>query len=53
VAEPGAWFVYTYSMKTNTVKVKVVCMECGRKFSTADFVPECPKCGGSDVDVRE
>lgn len=34
------------------VAVKVQCMECGKKFSTRKFLPECPKCGGSDIDVR-
>lgn len=33
--------------------IKVQCMECGKKFQTTKIVPECPKCGGVDVDVRE
>lgn len=33
-------------------KIAVECLECGRKFKTASFVPECPKCGGSDIDIR-
>lgn len=30
-------------MKT---QIKVVCLECGRKFKTASICPSCPKCGG-------
>jgi Zn finger protein HypA/HybF involved in hydrogenase expression len=29
---------------------KVVCNECGRRFSTRSFLPTCPGCGGSDVE---
>jgi predicted RNA-binding Zn-ribbon protein involved in translation (DUF1610 family) len=34
--------------------IKVVCMECGKKFSVGPgaVCPECPKCGGVDVEVR-
>lgn len=34
-------------------KIPVVCMECGKKFQTTKTIPECPKCGGVDVEVRE
>ena len=34
-------------------KLKVVCLECGKKFTTSKVIPECPKCGGVDVDLRE
>jgi len=34
-------------------QIKAVCLECGRKFRTASALPECPRCGGSDVDVDE
>jgi len=30
----------------------VECLECGRKFSTSSMLPSCPRCGGSDIDVR-
>ena len=30
----------------------VECMECGRRFKTRSYIPECPKCGGSDIEVR-
>lgn len=33
-------------------KIKVVCMECGKKFQTTKVIPECPKCGGADIEVR-
>lgn len=32
-------------------KVRVECLECGRKFQTANMLPSCPKCGGSDIDL--
>jgi Zn finger protein HypA/HybF involved in hydrogenase expression len=32
--------------------IKVICLECGKKFRTKKVIPECPKCGGSDIDVR-
>lgn len=34
-------------------RVRVVCMECDRKFKTASIVPSCPKCGGSDVEPED
>ena len=36
------------------VRVKVVCMECGKKFAVGPkaVCPQCPKCGGVDVEVR-
>lgn len=37
-----------------TTRIKVVCLECGKKFTTgANSDPECPKCGSVDIDVRE
>lgn len=36
------------------IRVKVVCLECGKKFQCGPTAsPECPKCGGTDIDVRE
>lgn len=32
--------------------MKVECLECGCKFSTRSMLPECPKCGGSDIELR-
>ena len=35
-------------------RIRVVCLECGKKFtivSTAD--PQCPKCGGVDLELQE
>jgi DNA-directed RNA polymerase subunit RPC12/RpoP len=35
--------------------VKVICMECGKKFqvrANTSSGPDCPKCGGADVEVR-
>jgi Zn finger protein HypA/HybF involved in hydrogenase expression len=34
-------------------RLKVVCNECGKKFSTARDIPECPRCHGTDVEPRE
>ena len=39
-------------MKTGRVRIRVVCLECGRKFSTHSMLPECPKCGGSDIELQ-
>jgi Zn finger protein HypA/HybF involved in hydrogenase expression len=32
--------------------IKVICEECGKKFTTRSFLPTCPRCGGADVSVR-
>lgn len=37
--------------KGSLVKIKVVCLECGKKFSTASMLPTCTSCGGSDIEV--
>ncbi len=36
------------------MKVKVVCLECGKKFlvGAKSVCPKCPKCGGVDVEVE-
>lgn len=34
-------------------KIKVQCQECGKKFATSNPCPECPKCGGVDIDLPE
>lgn len=33
-------------------RLQVVCLECGKKFTVVKYADECPKCGGSDIDVR-
>ena len=36
------------------IRIKVQCLECGKKFACGpNASPECPKCGGTDIDVRE
>jgi len=30
---------------------RVVCLECSRTFATRSFIPSCPGCGGSDVEL--
>jgi ribosomal protein S27E len=32
-------------------KLRVECMECSKRFSTTSMLPECPKCGSTDVDL--
>lgn len=34
------------------IKIHVVCLECEKRFLTTSMLPSCPKCGGSDIDVR-
>jgi Zn finger protein HypA/HybF involved in hydrogenase expression len=36
-----------------TARIKVVCLECGKKFQVRVYANECPKCGGTDIEVRE
>lgn len=41
-------------MKTERIRVKIQCNECGKKWRVGpNASPECPKCGGVDFDVRE
>ena len=37
------------------VHIKVICLECQKKFTVGPnaVTPECPKCGSVDIDVRE
>lgn len=32
--------------------MQVQCMECGKKFHTDSMLPDCPKCGGTDIDIQ-
>lgn len=32
--------------------MNVECMECRKKFRTKKILPECPNCGGSDIDLE-
>ena len=34
-----------------TKAMAVVCRECGKTFTTKSTLPECPRCGGSDIDL--
>jgi Zn finger protein HypA/HybF involved in hydrogenase expression len=29
----------------------VLCLECGKRFTTASMTPTCPKCQGSDIEL--
>jgi Zn finger protein HypA/HybF involved in hydrogenase expression len=40
------------TMASKRLAIAVICMECGKKFTARTMLPECPKCGGSDIDVR-
>lgn len=33
-------------------RLALECLECGKKFASSKADPSCPKCGGSDVEVR-
>jgi len=33
--------------------IRVVCLECDKHFTTANMLPDCPKCGGSDIEPEE
>lgn len=36
------------------IRIKVECLECAKKFSCGPTAsPECPRCGSTDIDVRE
>jgi predicted RNA-binding Zn-ribbon protein involved in translation (DUF1610 family) len=36
------------------VRIKVVCLDCGKKFAVSpNASPECPRCGNTDIEVRE
>jgi predicted nucleic acid-binding Zn-ribbon protein len=28
----------------------VICLECGKRFTTRSMLPTCPRCGGSDIE---
>lgn len=34
-------------------KIRVECLECGRKFATTSMLPTCPACGGSDIEPED
>ena len=31
--------------------IKVFCLECSRRFTTKSFIPTCPGCGSSDIEL--
>jgi hypothetical protein len=39
--------------KAKSASFGVKCQECGKKFKTRSMLPDCPKCGGSDIDLSE
>lgn len=40
-------------MTTKKVPMRVACLECQKKFRTTKDIPECPRCGGSDIELDE
>lgn len=34
-------------------RLKLICMECGSRFRSANQIPTCPGCGGSDVELMD
>lgn len=36
-----------------TKRIKVVCMECGKKFLTANPIPQCARCNSVDIEPAE
>jgi Zn finger protein HypA/HybF involved in hydrogenase expression len=34
-------------------RLKVVCLECRHRFQTTNDLPECPRCGGTDIDLAD
>jgi Zn finger protein HypA/HybF involved in hydrogenase expression len=44
---------YVRARNVASKRFPVVCLECGKKFLTARVIPECPRCGGVDVELRE
>lgn len=34
-------------------RMRLVCLECSTKFKSANQIPECPGCGGTDVELQE
>jgi len=49
----GSPYVITECKPAPAPKIRLVCNECGRKFSVSPNAadPQCPKCGGVDWDV--
>ena len=39
--------------KTKAIKVRVVCMECGRKWSTSNPLPQCSRCNSVDIEPAD
>jgi Zn finger protein HypA/HybF involved in hydrogenase expression len=40
--------------RPKAVRILVECLECGKKFAVGPMAsPECPRCHGTDIDVRD
>ena len=37
--------------KSDQGRIRVLCLECSRTFWTGSHLPECPNCGGSDLEL--
>ena len=42
---------FTMAPMPRSRRIKVTCLECSHNFSTGNAIPECPNCGGSDIDL--
>lgn len=38
---------------SKAVRLRVICLECEKRFATTDPMPECPKCGGTDIELAD
>jgi len=39
------------SVAAHKSRIRVMCLECSTSFYTSSLIPECPGCGGSDIDL--
>lgn len=44
--------IYREPMRMRGSRRKVICLECSTSFFSNATVPECPGCGGSDIDLK-
>lgn len=42
--------IYEAAKRRAKRSIRVVCLECGKHFSTINRLPDCPKCNGCDIE---
>ena len=47
------WGVVNQRTEGDMDRIKVRCLECGKRFTTRSMLPECPKCGGGDIELAD